>query len=228
MEKIDNYLELLYLSEELSYYQEGIGDTIKNFTAEKAKGILTRIKNLVDTNNIKGIQDFGKTLGLSNIKLPTIDSFMSSKHEEYTNIKDFSHKVLMNSLRGKHNKKLLDVASSYLAVRSFMPERRGAIAKPKRDAKDRIKDFVAKYNSYYDEYEEKTKDSESKIQIPKESIPDYVLGITIIISTVSILGFGVWFLYAHIHMIFFLLAFVVLTSFVLAVAKAATSALGAK
>jgi hypothetical protein len=228
MEKINNYLQLLYLSEDLNYIQEGVGDMIKQFTADKAKNILKRLSNLADERNIKGIQSFGKTTGFSKIKLPTIDNYMSSKYDEYNKIKDFAHKVLKNSLRGRHNKKLLDITSSYLAVRSFMPERRGAVAKPKRDSRDRIKDFVSKYNSYYDEYEEKAKDSEPKIQIPKESIPDYVLGITVIISIVSILGFGVWFIYTHVHMIFFLIAFMVLTSFILAVGKAATAAAGIK
>ena len=228
MEKINNYLQLLYLSEELNFLQEGIGDMIKQFTADKAKSMLQRLSKLVDEKNFKGIQSFGTTTGFSKVKLQTIDEYMSSKYEEYTNLKEFTGRVLKNSLRGKHNKKLLDIASSYLAIRSFMPERKGAVPKPKRDSKDRIKDFVAKYNSYYDDYEEKASSPESKIQIPKESIPDYVLGITIIVSIVSILGFGVWFLYTHIHMVFFLLAFMVLTSFVLAVGSAAKATLGAK
>lgn len=224
MEKISNYLDYLYLAEELEVYQEGIGDIVKNYTADKVKKMLARMSNFVETKNFKGMRSLLNTTGLTKVKLPTIDSYMSSKYKEYTTVKTLANRVLKNSLRGRHDKKLLEVASVFLAIRTFMPERKGAVAKPKKDSKTRIKEFVSKYNSYYDDYEEKQERSESKMQIPKESIPDYILGITIILSIVGLISFGVWFIYSHLTLIVLIMALaaivLVITSFFSAAAAA--------
>jgi len=192
MDKINNYLDYLHLTESLEFFEEGVGDIIKKFTVDKVKALLVKLKNLIETDNLKGVQSLIKTTGLAKANISSIDDFMSSKHEEYNDIKNFATKVLRNSMKGKLSKKRLNIASTYVTLRTYMPERRGVVPKPKRDSKQKIKEFVNSYNSYYDEYEEKEK--EGKINIPKESIPDYILGITIIVSLVSILGYGIWFI----------------------------------
>jgi len=219
MEKIDNYLEMLYLSEELNVYQEGLGDIIKKFTAEKAKALLIKIKNFAETKDIKGMQNLFKATGLSRVKLPTIDNYMTSKYNEYGKIRDFSRKVLKNSLRGKPNKKLLEAASVFLAVSSFIPERKGAVSKPKKDSKMKIREFVSKYNSFYDEHEQPS--SDSTLKLPKESIPDYVLGITVIMTLVGFLGFGMWIVYSNLTLIAILISISVIASLLTAFAAAA-------
>jgi len=206
MERIDNYLETLYLAEELEVFQEGITDAIKKFTAAKAKGFVKNFKSAVDSGKMKKAKQVAKATGLGRIKPGAVDSFMNTKSADYSTVKGLASKVLKNSLPGNPKAKTIDRAATYIAIRSLMAPKKGVIPKPTSNGKKYIKEFVATANKYYDDYDQQADEAEKEGKappIPKDSLPDYIVGAVIVLGFVSIAGMTTFWLYQHLA--FFLL-----------------------
>jgi len=212
MDRIDNYLQNLYLAEEFALLDESIGDAIKKFTADKAKGFMTKFKSMINSGNVKGAQSLVKSTGVTAIKPKKIDSFMNTKSADYAVAKGLASKVLKNSLPGNPKKESIDRAATFIAVRSLMVDKKGVPLNVTANAKKHIKAFVESANRYYDDYEQQADDPENKGKappIPKDSLPDYIVGATIILGFVSIAGATTWWLYSNLMFIIVLLVIVV-------------------
>jgi hypothetical protein len=212
MERIDNYLQLLYLAEEFELLEEGIGDAIKKFTADKTKSFIMKFKNMVKSGNIKGAQKLAKATGLTRVKPKSIDKFMNTKSADYSVAKELANRVLKNSLPGKPKKESIERASTYIAVRSLIANKKGIAPNVTVNAKKHIKDFVTKANKYYDDYDQQADEAEKQGKappIPRDSIPDYVVGATIVLGFITIAGMGTWWLYTNLTFIIVLLITVI-------------------
>jgi len=208
MDRIDNYLQTLYLAEEFALLDESIGDAIKKFTADKAKGFMTKFKSMINSGNVKGAQSLVKSTGIGNVPNTKVDQFMNSKSADYGMAKTLATKVLTNSLPGKPKRKSIDIASTYIAIRSTMADKKGVPLNVTANAKKHIKEFIARANRYYDDYEQKADEAEKEgkpLPIPADSIPDYIVGAAIVIGFTSIAGITTWWLYTHLANIIMLL-----------------------
>lgn len=185
MERIDNYLETLYLAEELEVFQEGITNIIKKFTANKMKAFVKNFKSAVESNNIKKVKQVAKATGLGRIKPSAVDSYMNTQSSDYSTVKGLASKVLKNSLPGNPKAKTIDRAATYIAMRSLMAPKKGVLPKPISAGKKHIKEFVATANKYYDDYDQQADDAEKEGKappIPRDSLPDYVVGAVIVLG----------------------------------------------
>ena len=200
MERIDNYLETLYLAEDLEVFQEGITDAIKKFTANKVRAFVKNFKSAVDSNNIKKAKQVAKATGLGKVKPGAVDSYMKSQSSDYATVKTLASKVLKNSLQGNPKVKTIDRAATYIAVRSLMATKKGVLPKPLSNGKKYIKEFVATANKYYDDYDQQADEAEKEGKappIPRDSIPDYVVGAVIVVGFTTIAGAATFWLYHH-------------------------------
>jgi len=208
MERIDNYLQDLYLAEEIELLREGIGDAIKKFTVDKAKGFITKFNGMIKSGNIKGAQSLGKSLGFGRVKPKNLDKFMNTKSGDYSAIKGLASRVLKNSLSGNPKKESIDRAATFIAVRSLIADRKGVAPNVTVNAKKHIKKFVITANKYYDDYDQQAEDAQKEGKappIPKDSIPDYVVGITIVLGFVGIAGVTTWWLFTNLTFIIVLI-----------------------
>ena len=196
MDRIDNYLQTLYLAEEFALLDESIGDAIKKFTVEKAKSFTTKFHGAIKSGNMKGAVKIAKSTGLGKVNPEALDKFMNNKSADYAVAKELAYRVLKNSLPGNPKKESINRAATYIATRSLMAERKGVTPNVTVNAKKHIKDFVATANKYYDDYEQQADDPENKGKappIPKDSLPDYIVGATIVIGFLGIGGVAtVW------------------------------------
>lgn len=212
MERIDNYLQDLYLAEEFELLGEGIGDTIKNFTSDKAKSLIKKFNEMIKSGNIKGAQRLAKSTGLSKVKPKAIDKLMNTKSADYSIAKGLASRVLKNSLPGNPKKQSIDRAAIYIAVRSLMSDKKGVPLNVTVNVKRHIKDFVTRANKYYDDYEQERetaeKEGEKAPPIPRDSLPDYIVGATIIVGFTSIGVVTTWWLYTNLFNVIILFAVV--------------------
>ena len=148
MNKVDYYLESLYLTEELDLIQEGLGDIVKKFTIDKVK----RLFGFVRSGDSKKLTALGNSIGLNRIKPKSMDSFANSRIANFSSSKDLAKKVLKNSMPGL-SKKMLEAASSTIAAASVVPKRKGVVVKsPQRRTKELIKEVVVKSRKWQDDY----------------------------------------------------------------------------
>ena len=212
MERIDNYLQDLYLTEELELLGESIGDAIKKFTVDKAKGFITKFKGMIKSGNIKGAQKLGKSLGFGRVQPKAVDKFMNTKSADYSVVKGLASRVLKNSLPGNPKKETINKAATYVAIRSLMADKKGVPLNVTVNAKKHIKDFVTRANKYYDDYEQQAEEAEKNGKappIPMDSLPDYVVGATIVIGFTMIAGITTWWLYTNLAYFIMVLIYVI-------------------
>jgi hypothetical protein len=212
MNKIDNYLQSLYIQEEFETLQEGLGDAMKKFTADKMKSFSIKLKGAIQSKNIKQAQKLASSSGLAKIKPAAVDSYMNSKSADYSVAKGLASKVLKNSLPGKPSKKAIDRGATFIAVKSLMSEKKGVPPNVTANAKKHIKQFVTMANKYYDDYEQQSEESEKGGKappIPADSLPDYVVGAVIVVGFTVIAGATTWWLYHNLAFFLILIITVV-------------------
>jgi len=208
MDRIDNYLQTLYLAEEFSLLDESIGDAIKKFTVEKAKSFTTKFHGAIKSGNMEGAVKIAKSTGLGKVNPEALDKFMNNKSADYAVAKELAYRVLKNSLPGNPKKESINIAATYIATRSLMVEKKGVPPNVSANSKKHIKDFVKKVNKYYDDYEQQIDEAEKEGKappIPRDSLPDYIIGAVIIIGFVIVAGSATWWVYNHTWLIFIFL-----------------------
>lgn len=212
MERIDNYLQILYLAEEFEVIEEGLGDVVKKFTIDKAKSFVKKLVDSIKSGNEGAIKSLVKSSGFAKIKVNAIDKFMGNKSSDYAMAERLASKVLKNSLPGKPKPETIDRAASYIAIRSVMIDKKGEIPNVTANVRKHLKNFVTKTNKYYDDYEQRIDEVEregKKPPIPKDSLPDYVVGAVIVMGFIFIAGSTTWWLYNNLTFIIILIITVV-------------------
>lgn len=187
MKKIDNYLDTLHLVEEANLIQEGLGDVIKNFNINKAKQIFSVLKD----GNIKKFKSIADSFGFNRIKPEKMDAFAKTKITDYAESKDLAKRVLKNSVPGV-SKKMLEAVSSAIATASTLPKKKGVVPKsPLKRTKEIVKQVVIRSRKWQDDYMD-TEASDKGKRIPKESLPDFAVGIAVVVTITALLGLSIW------------------------------------
>lgn len=192
MEKIDTYLEQLYLMENLEQINElDIQSLIKKIAPEsKLKGILNKAKGLVNIKHPEKLLKISKAINSPKVEIGVIDRFMTSKLPAFKDNKNKSLAVLKNSLSGANNK-LLNGAATFISIKSLY-RKKNEKDDPKKILKNNIKEFVLKTRKFQNEYESIP---EEKRAVPNDMILDYALGFTIValaLAFATALGSGLY------------------------------------
>jgi hypothetical protein len=187
MSKIDNYIDFLYLKEEM-IHEEELSGLVKSITPQnKTKSMIQNISNSLDEKDIEGsIKKVKRVLmPMPKIKLSKIDNFMNSKYKDYFKLKRTANVILNNSIPGV-SKNMLDVASSFIVISSMVAKKSESNKDPKELMKRNIKDFVVKVRSFYDDDEEEVKGGNSPdSKVNKDMLVGYA---TIAIGIVLAVG----------------------------------------
>ncbi len=190
MKKIDNYLNQIYLKEEIQLLDEALLDVVKKFTSDKIKLFVGAIKR----GDIKQAKKIGDALGVNRINPVKFNLFVKSKIPSYNESKKLAEKVLKNSIPGL-SKKMLDHASGIIAIASVIPTKKNVAPKsPKARTKELIKDVIMRSRKWQDEYMDKEAESKPNTNIPQESIPDYAVGATLVFVMAALAGGSLWFI----------------------------------
>jgi len=190
MKKIDNYLNQLYVEEELQLLDEALLDVVKKFTADKVKSFIGAVKK----GDIKQAKKIGDILGVNRINPVKFNLFAKSKIPSYNESKKLTEKVLKNSIPGL-SKKMLDHASGIIAIASVIPIKKNIAPKsPKARTKELLKDVIMRSRKWQDEYMDKEAEGKPNTSIPQNSIPDYAVGVTLVFVMAALAGGSLWFI----------------------------------
>lgn len=182
MNKIDTYLQELYIQEEIDIFMEGILD---NFPKFDYKNIAKKMVSVFDPSNLKK-----SIVKLSTIVPPgvTINNFQKleskvSEHiENYQTLKETATPIIKNSLPGI-SPKMLNLASSFLAISSFVSDKKNDKITAEKNLRNQIKKFVYKARGFADEQEE-----DERMKMKPSDYTDMVIGFTIIVLSTYIVG----------------------------------------
>ena len=230
MKKIDNYLNQLYLEEELQLLDEALFNVVKKFTSDKIKLLVGTLKR----GDLKKVKKIGDSFGITRIKPAKLNSFAKSKIPSYKDSKNISERVLKNSIPGL-SKNMLNHASSLIAIASVIPKKKGVAPKsPKVRTKELLKDVVMRSRKWQDDYMDKGAEGGDKI--PPESVPDYAVGITLVFIMTSLAGASMWFIITALPGVIFMIQLTLVIVAALSIAggviygvvKAAAAAAGRK
>ncbi len=185
MDKIDKYLEHIYIQEDFqnlieTTFEKDIHKVSKDI---KGKKIFKQMHSLLDPKNpAKSLKKIKKFIPkVPKININTIDKYMASKVKDYRNLKKTADVIISNSITGI-SKESKDAASSFLAISSLFGKKKEKIT-TKDNLKKNIRTFVTKVRKFTEEYEEK---EEGGVKISKEDIPDFAVAWVIVIMTISL------------------------------------------
>lgn len=190
MEKIDKYLNDLYITEEINYILEFEFKSLLNKFKTKSDimSFGKKFKSLVNVKNPEKAIKKGKQL-TKNIKveLSSVDKFLSKIDKTFLKRKTLAKRILENSL-SKASLSSIDIASSFLAVTSVIQKKNKQLPTNVK-LKNDIKKFVTQVRKFQNEYGENEDDDSksSSHRIPMESVPDYAIGLTIFLFGVVII-----------------------------------------
>jgi hypothetical protein len=192
MRPIDNYLVLLEIQDKV-LNEAGMKAIISKFTPEsKTIALVKKLNASVDKKDpLKSLKKVKSLLSfVPKVPAAKVDSFLGSNIPDYKKFKTTSNTVLKNSLSDV-NPKVLDYASSFLALSAFIVPKGKNIA-PDKNLKTNIKDFVMKTRKFIDDHEEKI---DKTPLISKEDLPDIAVASVIITTAIGLAGgiiYGSW------------------------------------
>jgi len=189
MEIIDKYISDLYISEEINHLLEiNFKSLIDKFkTNSDAISFGKKLKTVVDPKNaektISKVKDLTKHI---NIDLSSVDNFLSKNDKDFIKRKNLAGQILKNSL-SQASPKSIDVASTFLSFSSVIQKKDNQVP-PNKKLKTDIKQFVERVRKF--EMDQDNDENKSKRgQIAMDSVPDYAIGLIVIIS-VAVLVWG--------------------------------------
>jgi len=172
---IDNYLNEIFLFEEISYISEDISSFIKKFKPEKFKGMSNDLKKATKDRDPNQIEKIIKRVNPPSVNINKIIGVGERISSEFKTKYSYSKRVLDNSFPEDLNDDAKKVAAYYLSVKSIV------LQKVSPDFKKMIKDFVdlIRYMA----------DAVSKIveKVPKSTIIEGVIGWAVIVLLALIL-----------------------------------------
>jgi len=186
MENINNYFEILEIKDELLTLNESdFSSFISKLTPEvKLNSLTKKMSSVVDKRKpfetikkLKPILSF-----LPTVKIETVDKYFSSKISQYKSFKKLSETILKNSLP-EISDKSNNIASSFLALSSFIVQKGEESIEPRENLKTRIKQFVIKTRKFMEEQSSEEKIKSGRFQ--KEDIPDLAVAWVIIVMAIT-------------------------------------------
>lgn len=220
MDKIDRYLETLYVQEDLvNLYELDMNQIVSKFTPEKFKGISKNLQGSINKKNpIKSMKKIKKIVSVVPvINLGSVDKTLTSKIKEYPSMKKMAKTVLQNSF-GSASKQSLEVASSAITVLSMIGKKNEKITM-KENLKKNIKEFITRTRKFTDEHD----DDKEASGFQKEDLPDLAVAwviITMGTAAAVALGTGGVMILAEIStLVPYLLILAALLAFILLILK---------
>lgn len=180
MKHIDNYIESLYIQEDVS----SIFPSIK-------KNMASRIKGMINVNDpIASMKKISKAVPNidPNKKLPMVDKFLSGKIDKYNIYKTMTTKVLRNSIDGLTPKTANAVAPAIIAI-SMVAKKSNSNLTFEKNLKLNIREVVAKARKFGEDFEEEDEKDPAKRSRKVNDIADLsVAWAVVLVITTAIIG----------------------------------------
>jgi hypothetical protein len=192
MSNVNEYIDILYLHEELLQLNEiDLSAAIRKLTPEsKTKNMVKNIATSLDKKDKSKSLKKIKTIvtAVPKVKPQSIDNHISSKYSDYKKMKKTADVVLKNSLP-EVSIKVRDIASTFLSVSSMVAKKKNLNIEPTTNLKNNIKLFVTKVRSFVDFDEDEQEKKKSGLE--KEDIADLsVAWVIVTMSTALAVGLG--------------------------------------
>jgi len=178
MDKIDNYLEHLYVQEELmTLFEVDMNQIIAKFTPDKLKSITKKVQGSINKKDPFKSMKLIKTVTkiIPTVNVATVDKYMASKVKEYNSMKKMAEVVIKNSFSGA-SKQAVAIASSAITVLSLVGKKNEKITL-KENLKKNVKEFVVRARKFGEDYNEDDKETSG---FQKEDLPDLAVAWVII------------------------------------------------
>lgn len=183
MNKIDSYLEIIHEKDELI---KDIGIDVKKLD----KSLVRKVSSAMDENDPKGSINKIKRLvppGFKNT-LPKAENFANKHFDKFSPFKMTSKQILKNSIPGI-SPKMLDAASTFLAISAMLGKKSDKNKKPEEILKLNIKEFVDRVRKFGEDYDDED-DTPSKSKLRTSDWTDIAVAFVIIVMA-SALALGV-------------------------------------
>lgn len=180
MEYINEYIESLYILEDLEYLGEvDLKTIIRKITPQSKLNSIANTLKKVSFEKPNDLLKVLKKLGIPSLEPSKADKKMIDEiGSDYKKLNKKAELVLKNSL-SKADKKLIDAASTIVTLRSFM-KMKGESDNLDIRFRENLKKFVS--DSHYYESDQET---EKKEKMPAGTGLDYVITITIITFAIA-------------------------------------------
>lgn len=198
MDKIDIYLEQLYLTEQIELLDEGVlKDIVKKLVPEsKIKSVISKLKKSFDIKKPEKIIKAAKGIKIPAVNPKIIDKTIGSKVPLFRKNKAIAKPILKNSLP-KAKDKSIEAAATFVALQSLF-KKKGETENLKAILRKNIKDFVLRARKFESDYESQP---EEKQTIPADVLGDYIIGSVIIILALVTMGYLMSGVYAIVSLI---------------------------
>ena len=189
MDKIDNYLDHLYIQEELmTLFEVDLNQIVSKFTPDKLKGIAKKVQGTINKKDpVKSINRIKTVMkAMPTVNIATVDKYMASKVKDYKSLKKMAEAVIKNSFGGA-SKQAVGVASSAITVLSMVGKKNEKITL-KDNLKKNVKEFVVRARKFGEDYSEDDKEPSG---FQKEDLPDLAVAWVIItMGTAAAIALG--------------------------------------
>jgi hypothetical protein len=179
MKNIDNYLDSIYMQEDIN----SIFPSISKSITSKLKGMIN-VKDPV--GSMKKISKAVPNMD-PNKKLPMVERFLSSKIDKYDTYKKMTVTVLTNSVNGLTPKTASALAPTIIAG-SMLAKKSNANLTLERNLKLNLKEIVVKARKFGEDFEEEDEDDPAKKSRKVNDIADLSVAwaVILVISTAVI------------------------------------------
>jgi hypothetical protein len=182
---LDNYIEGLYLSEDLQYMEEGLKDVVAKFTQPVLKKIMPQMFKIGASKNPAEFEKLIAKHGIKRrkVKDKDIKDLTNRLPADIQQGAQFAKRVLDNSLP-RSSKTMRFTASYFIAALAKLknmksPNLMGSI-------KAELKTFIPRVQSFYEEIEEKTTEAGKKMSA--DDMADIAIGIGSIVAVAGLTG----------------------------------------
>jgi hypothetical protein len=177
MNKIDSYLNELYIKEEIN---------LPNLDVKK---FASKFKSVVNVNDPKGsVKNIMKIAppGIKPSMIQGINTYISSKYDKFDSLKDKATKIVKNSVEGV-SPKMADIAGSYLAISSMFAKKAQSNMTHEANLTLNIQEFMGKVQKFGEDYEEEAEKKNRKIR-PSDYADLSVAWVIVVMSTGLAIG----------------------------------------
>lgn len=185
---IDNYLEGLYLKEDLQYMEEGVKEIMSKFTEPVLKRIMPQMFNIAAAKDPVKFEKMVAKHGVKRKKMSPRDlADLAGKFpEEIQQGSILAKRVLDNSIP-KASKMSKTLASYFITLmaKAKNPKTSNLTGAIKKE----LKVYVPKIRNFYDEVEEKK--SEVGKKISSEDMADVAIGIASVVVAGALAGLAI-------------------------------------
>jgi len=184
MNKIDNYLNEVYIQEDIKEALSAYQTIDKRF--------LSKMKGTIKENDPKGSMKRLKKIVPSGFNAKTalskVDAALGMKVSEYPKLKKRATVVVKNSINGISNQ-MAEIAGTFLAFHSLFAKKGQENTPVDKNLQLNLKIFVTKVRKFGDDYEESDSKEKSKMR-PSDYSDISVAWVIIVMSTALAFGIG--------------------------------------